>query len=257
MLYLSGWLESLPRSGDTGMTLIASWGCEETRRGSHMCEGDIMMWWWYHDVWVISWSWCVSDIMMWEWYHTVMWWWYHSIMCEWYHSMMCEWYHDVRVISGCERDITMREWYHIMMWGWYHDVRVISWSKSDIMMWELYQDVGGGSDIIPWCEGDIISWCEGDIIPWCASVLVMCECWCWGWEPLISDMATTKTRPGRRLSSRPRLLALNSARTRGEEWPAAVLLHCHTVTLLHCTLGNHGEHRQIKLSDWLYIKVSS
>ena len=163
---------------------------EDTRRGSHMCEGGIMMWGWY-------------QIMMCEVVRVISW-------------------HDVRVIQWCVRDIMMWEY-----WEWYHDMWVISWYEGHIMMWEY---------------------------------IMMCECWCWGEDEDLSSLISPQPKqdpaPGRRLSGRPRLLGQHSARTR-EEWPAAVLLHCYTATLLHCTMGNQGEHRQIKLSDWLFIKVGS
>ena len=137
------------------------------------------------------------------------------MMWEWYHDVGVISWHDVSVIQWCVRDIMMWEY-----WEWYHDMWVISWYDGDIMMWELYHDV------------------------W---VLMLG----WGWGPLISDIATTKTRPGTRPGVEQQTAAAGTQLRSGS---ALVLFHC-TATLLHCTMGNQGEHRQIKLSDWLFIKV--
>ena len=82
-------------------------------------------------------------------------------------------------------------------------LRVISWYVSDIMIWGSYHDVRIYHDV------------------W---VLMLG----WGWGPLISDIATTKTRPG----TRPEVEQQTAAA--GTTLRSDSACYCSTATLLHC-----------------------
>ena len=86
------------------------------------------------------------------------------------------------------------------------------------------------------------------LVSWCVWVLLLG----WGWGPLISDIATTKTRPGTRPEVEQQTAAAGTtlrSDPRGVASSGTVpLLHCHTVTLHHGKPGGTSPDKVVWLA---------